>query len=233
MKALLAIACGTLVLATSAIAQTSNTTSAHANANAANAAQVGAQMTTCDNQAKAKRPPEDLVACATEPPGHIPKTHLFNRGDVRQPKQEILPGELSVLPGSQAIAPDDASLPTTGRRLAFARRLTDGKHPLLARTYVNRLWMHHFGRGIVASPGDFGQLGERPSHPELLDWLASDFMDGGWRLKPLHKLLMTSSAYRQSSRRDPRHEAFSRSQRHPVRKHQQGARRTAAYRRCD
>lgn len=154
-----------------------------------------------DKAANAKRPPQDLVACATEPPGQIPKTHMFNRGDVRQPKQEILPGELSVLPGSQMIAADDPALPTSGRRLAFARRLTDGKHPLLARTIVNRLWMHHFGRGIVASPGDFGQLGERPSHPELLDWLAAELVASGWSTKHIQRLIVTSAAYRQQSTR--------------------------------
>jgi hypothetical protein len=77
----------------------------------------------------------------------------------------------------------------------------DGKHPLTARVLVNRVWMHHFGKGIVNTPGDFGVLGERPSHPELLDWLASEFMAGGWRMKHLHRLIVTSAAYRQSSLR--------------------------------
>ena len=72
----------------------------------------------------------------------------------------------------------------------------------MARVLVNRVWMHHFGRGIVATPGDFGVLGERPTHPELLDWLADEFVAGGWRLKRLHRLIMTSTAYRQSSRRN-------------------------------
>ncbi len=67
---------------------------------------------------------------------------------------------------------------------------------------VNRFWLHHFGRGIVSTPGDFGALGERPTHPELLDWLAREFMDGGWKLKPLHRLMVLSTAYRQSSRHD-------------------------------
>ena len=67
---------------------------------------------------------------------------------------------------------NEASVPTTGRRLAFAKRLTGGQHPLTARVLMNRVWMHHFGRGIVDSPGDFGVLGDRPSHPALLDWLA-------------------------------------------------------------
>jgi hypothetical protein len=93
-------------------------------------------------------------------------------------------------------------LSTTGRRLAYAKHLTSGKHPLVARVLVNQFWARHFGRGIVATPGDFGLQGEPPTHPELLDWLASEFMQGGWRLKPLHRLLVTSTAYRQSSRHD-------------------------------
>src|SRR5207245_3566725 len=96
----------------------------------------------------------------------------------------------------------EPSLPAAGRRLAFACWLTDGKHPLTARVLVNRIWMHHFGRGLVSTPADFGRLGERPTHPELLDWLASEFMAGGWRLKPLHKLMVMSTTYRQSSRND-------------------------------
>ena len=86
----------------------------------------------------------------------------------------------------------------------FAKHLTNGKHPLTARVLVNRFWMHHFGHGIVNTPGDFGKLGELPSHPELLDWLATDFMKNGWRLKRLHKLIMTSQAYLQVSLRSPR-----------------------------
>lgn len=101
---------------------------------------------------------------------------------------------------------DDPDLPTTGRRLTFARWLTSGEHPLTARVLVNRVWMHHFGRGIVNTPGDFGQLGERPTHPELLDWMASEFMENGWSLKQLHRLMVTSTAYRQSIRHDPKYD---------------------------
>jgi len=88
---------------------------------------------------------------------------------------------------------------SSGRRLAFANWLTDPRHPLTARVIVNRVWMEHFGRGIVGTPGDFGRLGERPTHPELLDWLASEFVKSGWSLKHLHRLIVTSTAYRQSS----------------------------------
>src|SRR5439155_18742531 len=145
----------------------------------------------------------------------IPQTFVFYRGDVAQPRQDVQPGELSVLAGcdcaskiqnpkskiSPAIADDDPSVPTSGRRLAYARWLTSGQQPLVPRVLVNRVWMLHFGRGIVATPGDFGFLGARPSHPELLDWLAIRFMADGWELKRFHRLLMESTAYRQRPRR--------------------------------
>ena len=93
-------------------------------------------------------------------------------------------------------------MPTSGRRLAYARHLVDGRHPLVGRVLVNRIWLHHFGRGLVETPGDFGVLGTRPTHPELLDWLADELVRQGWSLKRMHRLIMTSTAYRQSSRRD-------------------------------
>jgi hypothetical protein len=149
-----------------------------------------------------KRPADDYVQCLTEVPGQIPPTKLFSRGDFNQPRQDVGPGEVAVLNTTgMVIAADDPQLPTSGRRLAYARYLTSGRHPLVARVLVNRFWMHHFGRGLVATPGDFGILGERPSHPELLDWLADEFMAGGWKLKGLHRLIVTSTAYRQSSQR--------------------------------
>jgi hypothetical protein len=151
------------------------------------------------------RPPEDFVHALTEVPGKVPRTRLHHRGDPRQPRQEIAPGELSVIAGRSpvAIPEKDPTLPTSGRRLAYARHLTDGTHPLVARVFVNRVWMHHFGRGLVATPGDFGSQGQRPSHPELLDRLAADFMAGGWSLKALHRTIVLSTAYRQSSVRTP------------------------------
>ncbi len=158
---------------------------------------------------RATKPVEDFIHALTEPPGHVPATHVFYRGDIGQPKQVVQPGELSVLSAARSteIAPNNAELPTTGRRLALAKRLTDGEHPLTARVLVNQFWLHHFGRGIVGSPGDFGFLGERPTHPELLDWLASEFVAGGWQLKRLHKLMMTSTTYRQISLRDRERDA--------------------------
>lgn len=151
-------------------------------------------------ETRAQRPTENMVACLTEPPGHAPTTYVFYRGDFNQPRQAAPPGELSVLGELGAQIPlDDPQLATTGRRLAWARHLTSGRHPLVGRVLVNRVWMHHFGRGLVATPGDFGVLGSRPSHPELLDWLAAEFVESGWQLKRLHRLLVNSTAYRQSS----------------------------------
>jgi hypothetical protein len=151
----------------------------------------------------AQRPADNFVRALFETPGQVPVTHLFRRGSHTQPGEEILPGELSILTrGDVSVVPaKNDELETTGRRLAYARHLTNGRHPLVARVLVNRIWMHHFGRGIVGTPSDFGAQGERPTHPELLDWLADFFVKSGWRLKEFHKLLMMSTVYRQSSTR--------------------------------
>ena len=152
--------------------------------------------------AQSKRPARDYVMCLTEVPGKASPTHLFARGDFNQPQEVVPPGELSVLNRDGfEVAVDDPRVPTTARRLAYARHLTNGQHPLLARVLVNRFWMHHFGTGLVATPADFGSQGERPSHPELLDWLASEFMESGWNLKHTHRLIVTSTAYRQVTTR--------------------------------
>lgn len=153
---------------------------------------------------RATKPREEFVAALTETPGPISKTFVFIRGDHQQPGQEVEPAGLTVLHASpeHARLPDhDESLPSSGRRLAWARRLTDGSHPLVARVLVNRVWLHHFGRGLVNTPADFGVLGDRPTHPELLDWLASELVASGWQLKHLHRLIMTSAVYRQRGAR--------------------------------
>lgn len=154
------------------------------------------------------KPKEGFVRALTELPGRLPETFLFERGNFDQPRQKLEPAGLSVLQSQHlvSIPANDPGLPTSGRRRAFAERLTDGRHPLTARVLVNRFWRHHFGRGIVETPGDFGYLGARPTHPELLDWLATDFMANGWRLKRLHRLMVTSTVYRQSSHRKPEHD---------------------------
>jgi hypothetical protein len=150
---------------------------------------------------RARRPKVEYIRALAEQPGAIPVTHLFKRGDYTQPGEEVKPADLCIL-GEREFPMKDPALPTTGRRLAFAKYLTSGEHPLTPRVLVNRFWMHHFGRGLVGTPGDFGKQGEKPSHPELLDWLASDFVKNGWDLKKFHRQVMTSSVYRQSSRPD-------------------------------
>ncbi len=154
---------------------------------------------------KKKRPPEDFVDCLTEPPltqNKPSETFVFYRGDHNAPRNRVEPGELSVLArDSNHVTSASNGKTTTERRLSYARHLTNGKHPLVARVLVNRFWMHHFGRGIVSSVTDFGILGEKPSQPELLDWLADEFMRKDWRLKEIHRLILTSSVYRQSSKR--------------------------------
>ncbi len=150
---------------------------------------------------RATKPTEGFLMALMEVKGQVPKSKLFNRGDHEQPKQEVQPGEIGILagPSIEPFKPVPVSSGSSGRRLAYAQWLTSGKHPLTARVLVNRFWLNHMGRGLVNTPGDFGRQGERPSHPELLDWLADAFVRGGWKLKPLHRLIVLSSAYRQSS----------------------------------
>jgi len=158
-------------------------------------------------EARAKRPADSYVACLTEVPGHTPPTFVFFRGDFNQPREKVAPGDLSVLGSTVAIPEDDPALPTTGRRLALAKYLVNGKHPLVGRVQVNRAWMHLFGQGLVITPGDFGFLGQKPSNPALLDWLADDLVTTGWQMKRLHRLLVSSHAYRQISVRNDPHQA--------------------------
>lgn len=150
-------------------------------------------------------PPADRLMIPAEEPDYSGTSRVFHRGDPLQPKQSVTPGEPFVLSQKRSpdIASNDPSLPTTGRRLALAHRLTDGSHPLTARVIVNRVWMHHFGRGIVNTPGDFGLNGELPTHPELLDHLAAGFVADGWSLKTLHRQILLTDAYQQQSKRIP------------------------------
>jgi hypothetical protein len=178
------------------------------------------------NARRAQKPVEEFLDIANEVPGQVPVTKIFHRGDYRQPKAAVQPGDLTIAaPEGQRfeIAPTDAKTNgSTGRRLAFARHLTSGEHPHLGRVLANRIWQHHFGRGIVNTPGDFGVLGERPSHPELLDWLALELPRQGWSMKKMHKLIMLSTAYRQSSHRSPAQDAVDASNallgRYPLRR---------------
>lgn len=151
---------------------------------------------------RAEKPPEDFVSVTNELPGVVPVTQLFYRGDYRDRRQALAPGDLTIASpeGTRFDIPEkDPTIPTTGRRLAWARHITNGKHPLFGRVIVNRIWLHHFGRGIVETAGDFGILGTRPTHPELLDYMADEFFQQGWSVKKLHKLILMSHVYRQSS----------------------------------
>jgi mono/diheme cytochrome c family protein len=175
---------------------------------------------------KAERPPGQFVSVADEVPGRVPVTKLHYRGDARQPKgPDLAPADLTVAaPEGKRfeIPPKDPNVPTTGRRLAWARHITSGTHPLFGRVMANRIWLNHFGRGIVDTPGEFGKLGQLPTHPELLDWLATELPRQEWSLKKFHKLVMTSTTYRQSSKRDPAKDAVDRANalygRFPVRR---------------
>jgi hypothetical protein len=149
---------------------------------------------------RATKPPPKLILAVQETPGRVPPTKIFFRGDVHQPAKDVDPGELTAL-GGKWKPPEPKADASSGRRLALAEHWTNGKHPLTARVFVNRVWALHFGRGIVATPGDFGLNGDRPTHPELLDWLAVDFVSHGWKIKRLHRQIMLSDAYRQSSMR--------------------------------
>jgi len=127
-------------------------------------------------------------------------THLLRRGEYEQPAEVIHPGIIRVLDPEQRFDLSRAPFPgTTGRRLALANWLTDRRHPLTARVIVNRIWQYHFGTGLVATPDDFGARGAKPTHPELLDWLASELMDHQWSIKHIHRLILNSATYRQSS----------------------------------
>jgi hypothetical protein len=166
---------------------------------------------------RANKPAEEFLRILMETAGQVPETKLFHRGDYRQPLQGIAPGTLSVCSpgrGRTEFAAKSSELATTGRRLAFARWLTGPDNPLTARVIANRVWLHHFGRGIVSTPADFGRLGVPPTHPELLDWLAAELRDSGWSLKHLHRVIMLSTAYRQSSRREPDQVAMDAENRH-------------------
>jgi hypothetical protein len=128
-----------------------------------------------------------------------PPTYVLLGGNVGAKGEEVQPGFLSILdPGDAKYAPP-AGVNSTGRRTALALWLTDKKNPLVPRVIVNRIWHYHFGRGIVATPGDFGRMGARPTHPELLDYLTSNFIENGWSIKKLHRMILLSNTYQQSS----------------------------------
>ncbi len=140
----------------------------------------------------------------------VPAFHLLKKGDPHRPGERVEPGSLTLAPAlDRPLAPPPDEAKTTGRRLQLAAWITHPDNPLTARVLVNRLWQHHFGAGLVRTPDNFGFTGSPPTHPELLDWLASELMAGGWRIKRMHRLLMMSEAYRQDSIH-PRHAEYDR-----------------------
>lgn len=147
-----------------------------------------------------KNPPPGLrqALCVKEHGSQAPPTFVLSRGSAHAPGEEVQPGFLSVLsPPEPVIVPRDQSC---GRRRALADWIASPANPLTARVMVNRIWQYHFGRGIVRSANNFGLAGEAPTHPELLDWLADEFVRSGWNVKHIHRLIMLSNTYQMSSR---------------------------------
>ncbi|HRX80781.1 MAG TPA: DUF1553 domain-containing protein, partial [Pirellulaceae bacterium] len=157
--------------------------------------------------------PDDTLAQTIAESKELRETRLFERGDFLRPAEVVHRATPEVLPPlkSREERPD---------RLDLARWIVDPANPLTARVAVNRIWQQYFGRGLVFTEDDFGLEGDQPSHPELLDWLANEFIAGGWSMKRLHKLIVTSATYQQSSKyrsdlvdSDPLNELLARQQR--------------------
>ena len=163
---------------------------------------IGRRMTALSAEAPAPLP---RGAGMTDSGPTAPPVRLLFKGNLNQPRDEVGPGFPSVLASSDTpITKESHPAATTGRRAALAAWMTDASNPLTARVAVNRLWQGHFLRGLVATPSDFGTQGTPPSHPELLDWLASELVARGWSLKAIHRLMVTSATYRQASVGNPR-----------------------------
>ena len=144
--------------------------------------------------------PQQTYTILPRPPRAI---HLLHRGNVSAPRAAVQPGALSLVAALEASFKLDKPQDEGSRRAAFAAWVVDAKNPLTRRSLVNRVWHYHFGKGIVDTPNDFGFNGGRPSHPELLDWLAAEFLEKGESIKDLHRLIVRSNTYRQSSLPQP------------------------------
>ena len=133
--------------------------------------------------------------------GRTPRPlHVLKNGEREQPLHAVTPASLSMIPALERVFdPSPESSKTSNRRLQLAEWIASEHNPLTARVFVNRLWLHHFGNGIVRSPNNFGFLADPPTHPELLDWLAAEFVQSGWKIKRIHKLILTSRTWQQSS----------------------------------
>src|SRR5258707_4268609 len=134
--------------------------------------------------------------------GEPSPTYMYRRGDYLSPGRLVGPGVPSMLTDGKTpfeVTPPWPGAKKTGRRLALARWLTRPDHPLTARVMVHRIWKHHFGVGLVRTLDNFGKMGTPPTHPELLDWLAGELVRRGWSIKAMHRLMVTSATYRQTS----------------------------------
>ncbi|WP_315851953.1 DUF1549 and DUF1553 domain-containing protein [Tautonia rosea] len=159
-------------------------------------------VTAIDAHDATKPEPPAGVMTVSEVESHAPPTFILFRGEPGHHLDQVdpqFPGAING-PDPHRMSKTAAQSGTAGRRASLARWLADPSHPLTARVMVNRLWQHHFGRGLVATPNNFGIMGEPPTHPDLLDWLAVEFAEGGFRLKAMHRLMVTSATYRQSSK---------------------------------
>jgi hypothetical protein len=150
---------------------------------------------------KERPQPLERLAVFVETDANSPAHHVLLRGQHDAPGPKVQPGVPAALcsPGNvYQIEPRPVGYRSSGRRTAFAKWVTSRENPLFARVMVNRIWQHHFGVGLVSTPDNFGQSGARPSHPELLDFLATEFIRSGWSMKALHRLILSSGVYRQS-----------------------------------
>lgn len=145
-------------------------------------------------------PPFEWTLAVRENGTNAPETRVLARGNPASPGAQVAPAFLKIIAKSPPQIAAPAHGMSSGRRLALAEWIASGDNPLTARVMVNRVWQHHFGRGLVKTTSDFGKAGSAPSHPALLDFLAAEFIDSGWSLKKLHKLILLSRAYQQSSR---------------------------------
>ena len=155
---------------------------------------------------KDAKPPWDGLEYAMTVREHSAKpmdTHLLIRGNAGRPSKKVEPGFLKVLAKAKPAIAKSPNPFTTGRRLALAKWIASPGHPLTARVIVNRIWQFHFGRGLVATPNDFGQAGKPCTNPALLDWLAAEFVDSGWSIKHMHRVIVNSEAYRRTSWQNP------------------------------
>jgi hypothetical protein len=176
---------------------------------------IESELATCSDEAKKKSLMEQKTQWESKKPaeptiralwsrGDPSPTYILRRGNYLTPGELVSPGIPSVLcpPADQPdVQPPRPSAKSVGSRLALAKWLASPRNPLTARVMVNRIWKHHFGTGLVASPDNFGKMGAPPSHPELLDWLAARFMEQNWSVKALHRVILTSAIYQQSSQK--------------------------------